>query len=85
MEGYVEKKTINSGDRLYHDFLSRIMNTFLMGGSTVLYNKYSKIVFEGDNLNVFGVLSYNNISNVWEIINPLSFINGTKEEFISYL
>jgi hypothetical protein len=56
-----------------------------MAGSYVLYNRYSTLVYEGDKLKIFGILAYNTIANRWEIENPLAFLNGSKDEYISYL
>ena len=83
IEGYNEKLTYST---INHDtkglsLLARLANSFILSGATYLYyNKYSSIVYEGDNLNVFGAMTYNSNSDSWELSNPLAYI---KEGFLS--
>ena len=37
------------------NWLKRLANTFLMSGSYMLYNKYGKVVYEGDRIKLFGI------------------------------
>ena len=78
--GYAEEKTISSSDKSAVNFMTRLTNSFLMGTSYLFYNRYSRIVYEGDELNVFGVATYNSNTNAWEISKPLSFI---KDSYVS--
>jgi hypothetical protein len=39
--------------------MTKLANSFYMGGSLLFYNRYSRIVYEGDELNLFGIARYN--------------------------
>lgn len=86
MPGYSEKLTVKVSDSSTMSFFNRLANTFLFGSSFMYYNRYSKIVYEGDRLNVFGVLSYNRLLDSWEMTKPLAFIkSGYLGQYITSL
>jgi zona occludens toxin (predicted ATPase) len=68
---------------LPQDLAYRFFNTFFFGGSYALYHKYQEVIYEGDKLTLFGVLSYNKYADQWEFEKPLSFINGSKHDLIA--
>jgi hypothetical protein len=56
-----------------------------MGGSLLFYNRYSRIIYEGDELNLFGIAKYNKIQDSWEITKPIALIKGGVSKIISHL
>ncbi|CDW77491.1 UNKNOWN [Stylonychia lemnae] len=64
---------------------NRLINTFLYAGSYVYYTKHSQVVYEGENLSVFGTFQLNTYTNKWEIDNPIAFFDGTKDFIMSQL
>ena len=56
-----------------------------MGSSMIFYNRYSRILYEGDNLNLFGVATYNTYADAWEISKPLAFMKDGVDKFVSHL
>lgn len=50
------------------------------------YTTHSEIILEGEDLSVFGLLSYNLRSDEFTIDNPIGFIqNGMKDELLKKL
>lgn len=74
--GYEAKKTMSAEEKLGSAVLNRMINTFLMGSTSYLYNRYSQCVYEGDTLNVFGLASYNGLTDRWELTKPIAFLQG---------
>ena len=65
-------KTSDSG---FLTFMARMVNVLSLGiGTSWIYSRYSQIVYEGDSLNIFGVLTYNGPSDQWEMTDPLAII-----------
>ena len=75
MMGYNKKVTSNAAgsDSKILNVMARIVNSFLISGY-YFYNRYSEIVYEGDNVNVFGVMTYNSHTDSWDMTKPLAFI-----------
>lgn len=66
--------------------LNKLANTFWFTSTFMYYNKYSQIVYEGSKINLFGVTSYNPLSDSWELTKPLAFIkDGYIGEYIKQL
>lgn len=40
----------------------------------MLYNRYSQIVYEGDSVNIFGVMTYNTLTDSWEITKSICYM-----------
>ncbi len=85
MLNYEQKRIPKKNDSTVMDIISKTLNTLFFSGSYFLYRKYSQIVYEGDNLKVFGTFQFNPYANRWEIDNPIAFIQGGKSELISTL
>ena len=68
------------------DWAARFLNStlFALGGGYALFNKSSKVIYEGDSLTLFGVLSLNTHFDRWEITNPV-MISGSKYQYIHQL
>ena len=81
-----EKKTVHSSGSQSQtlNFMTRLMNTFFMS-SFVFYNRYSEILYEGDSVKLFGVVTYNTYSDAWEISKPLALLKSGVGEFINDL
>lgn len=67
-------KSQDPADQSTTGFFSRLRNTLLIGCSYAFYNKYSKIIYEGDSLSVFGALTYNPNFDRWEIARPIALL-----------
>jgi hypothetical protein len=81
-----EKKTVHSSGSQSQtlNFMTRLMNTFFMS-SFVFYNRYSEILYEGDSVKLFGVVTYNTYSDAWEISKPLALLKSGVGEFLNDL
>jgi hypothetical protein len=77
------------GKRHAEDFGNETANRFMRPlafiGAVASYTKYSEIVYEGDNLSVFGTFKYNTLADRWEIETPLAFIRGSKDDYLNHL
>ena len=77
MGGFELELTKDPKERVPLDWFNRLLGTLFMGaGSYLLSTKYSEIVYEGDTLRLFGMLSFNPFCDRWEFENPLAFIKG---------
>ena len=45
-------------------------------GSSLIHQVCSKVIYDGDEIRVLGVLSYNRNADYWEITNPLAIFVG---------
>ena len=79
-EGYDEKVTIDKSGET--DNLMSKASSYLaaVGSGYAVYKRYSQIVYDGDDLNVFGYISYNKYTDSWELTKPLAFIKKGCEE-----
>ena len=89
MIAFPKKKTGDSKYMIPNDIMSKALNTInaFFGSTLLIYTKYSQIVYEGDSLKLFGLVSYNSSADRWEMPDPIAFINGetgTKDNLISY-
>lgn len=80
-------KTVKSSgtDSTTLNFMTRVANTLFMGSSLLFYNKYSRILYEGDKFDVFGIATYNPYSDYWEVSKPLAFMKEGAGKFIWHL
>ena len=60
----------------------KFFNTFSLVSYYALYHKYSEIVYEGNELSIFGVLTFNNFTETWEFEKSLAFLNTAKSDLI---
>lgn len=65
--------------------MTRIANSFYMGSSLIFYNRYSRIVYEGDQLNLFGIARYNQFQDAWEITKPIALMKGGVSKIVTHL
>ena len=73
MEGYDKVVKEENGAKKYS--LS-ILNALLGPNYYAFYSKHSEIVYEGDQLTVFGVFSYNLFTKQWELDKPIAFLKN---------
>lgn len=64
------------------DWAYKFFNTVSLVSYYALYHKYSEIIYEGNEVVVFGILSWNQFSESWEISKPLAFLNSAKQDLI---
>ena len=50
-------------------------------GSMQFHKVCSKFIYDGDNIQVLGILSFNQNADQWEIINPLAIFLGGEPSF----
>jgi hypothetical protein len=65
--------------------MTKIANSFYMGSSLLFYNRYSRILYEGDEINLFGIAKYNQFQDAWEITKPIALMKGGVSKIVSHL
>ena len=65
--------------------LSRVVNFFNWFGSLSFLTRYSSVVYEGDELSLFGIAKYNKFHGIWEITKPISIMKEGFGKVISHL
>lgn len=46
-----------------------------------MYEKFSRVIYEGDTILIFGLLSFNVSNDTWEFENPIAIIKTAKLDF----
>jgi hypothetical protein len=65
--------------------LSGIFNSLYYFGSLSLFTRYSRIVYDGEEVKIFGIAKYNKFYNIWEITKPIAIMKEGFEKVISHL
>ena len=65
--------------------LSGISNFMFKIGTLTFYTRYSSIVYEGDEVSIFGVAKFNMSQSIWEITKPIAIMKEGCGKFISHL
>lgn len=54
---------------------------FFWGGAFALFNKFSVIIYEGTEVKVFGIVTYNTLADRWEIKDPIAVFDDPYNGF----
>jgi hypothetical protein len=65
--------------------LSQISTFFYWFGSLSIFTRSSSILYEADEVSIFGIAKYNKFIDAWEISKPIAIMKESVGKVISYL
>jgi hypothetical protein len=77
--GFKEKKKLSDKRGDDFSFWDKLSNALYSGASFLFYYKFSKIVYEGDDLTVLGLASYNRLTDQWDLSKPFALLKDNSE------